>query len=188
MKDNKIKLYYIFALILLLILVINLIFIFVTPEEIVNFIGLENSYIVTFILASIGGLSSFTGAALFTAIATFAAGGSNPLILGLVGGLGIFISDSVFYILSRVGRNAIPKHYSKEINKLLVWFKKSPEWLIFLVVYLYLGFTPLPADILMIALAFAGISYKRIFPILLFASLTIGILTAYLGEFWGTLI
>lgn len=186
--NKKINFYYIAAAIILFILVVNLIFIFVTPEEIVHFIGVENSYFITFIIASIGGLSSFTGAALFSAIIAFAAGGSDPLLLGIVGGLGIFISDSVFYLLARFGRRAIPKEHSSQIEKFLIWFKKTPEWIVFIFIYIYLGFTPLPADILMIAIAFAGVSYKRIFPILLLASLTIALLTAYLGEFWGTLI
>ncbi len=186
--NKTINFYYIAAAIILFILVVNLIFIFVTPEEIVHFIGVENSYFITFIIASIGGLSSFTGAILFSSIIVFAAGGSEPFLLGLVGGLGIFISDSVFYLLARFGRRAISKKYSIQIDNFLVWFKKTPEWIVFLFVYLYLGFTPLPADILMIAIAFAGVSYKRIFPILFLASLTIAMLTAHLGEFWGTLI
>jgi hypothetical protein len=175
--------YYILSGVVAFIILINVLLFYVNPREIIDLIGVENSYIVIFITAAIGGLSTFTGLTLFTAIATFAAGGAEPLLLGLAGGLGIFVSDSIFYHLAYLGRKAIPDGWKPFIEKLERWAEDRPLWLVLLATYLYLSFIPLPSDLLMIALALGGYPYRKIAGVLLLGGLTIATLTAYFGFF-----
>src|SRR5262245_39905659 len=90
--------YLIFFLVFVLLLTLALVIFFITPEQIVAYIGVKNTYLVAFLLAVFGGLSAITGVSFFLSVAAFASGGANPFLLALVGGLGIFISDSIFYL------------------------------------------------------------------------------------------
>ena len=174
--------YYIVAGVVLFLILLNVLFYFVSPEEIVHTIGVKNSYLIIFAMAAIGGLSTITGTALFASIATFTAGGSSPFFIGILAGLGIFISDSIFYYLVVYGKKHVPESWGKVFKKMESWIEKYPMWVVLSLVYIYLGFTPLPNDILMVALVAGGYPYKKIAPVLLAGSLTIAFLTAYIGN------
>ncbi|MEX0918660.1 MAG: hypothetical protein WDZ85_01710 [Candidatus Paceibacterota bacterium] len=65
------------------------------------------------------------------------------------------------------------------IERTRVW----PEWLVLAATYVYLSFTPLPNDLLIIILAMIGVSLRRLWPVILAGSLTIVTLTAYLASY-----
>lgn len=159
-----------------------ILFFFVSPETIIDAIGVHNAYIVVFLLALIGGLSTITGTSLFAVIATFAAGGAHPFLLGITAGLGIFVSDSIFFALARRGSQTIKERPRDIRDKLAYYIEQLPPWGLHGGIYLYVGLSPLPNDILMIALALARVRYRTIAPALFAASITIATLTAYLGD------
>lgn len=154
---------------------------FFGPQELVGRIGIENTYLVAFLMAVFGGLSSLTGASFLTVIATFAEGGSNPALLGLAGGTGLFISDSVFYW---VARHSIDKLEHK-LTRLTGWLRdriqRLPLWAVLLGAWAYMSLTPLPGDLLMIALALAGIRYRYLAPVIFAAGVTVVVLVSYIG-------
>ncbi len=156
--------------------------VFISPQEIINKIGPENAYIIVFLLAVIGGLSTVTGTSFFATTATFANGGADPLLLGLVGGLGIFISDSVFFFLANQGAKILKDEEGSFRWKLFGTIEKVPSWFLGIFVFLYVGLSPLPNDILMIGLALAKVRYRKIFIPILLGSLSIATLTAILGK------
>lgn len=170
--------------ILLLVIAVNGLYLFVSPEEIVSAVGVSNAYLVTFLLAAIGGVSSLAGVTLYTTLATFGAGGANPLLLGLTGGIGIFISDSIFFFLAYHGRRAIPERWRTAIDRAFAWVAARPRSLVLALSYIYLGVLPLPSDLLMLVLVLAGYSYRDLAPILLAAGITLATLAAYIGHFW----
>lgn len=176
------KNYYILGGIVLLFVLLNVFLYFFDAQKIVDWVGVDNTYFVVFAIATIGGLSTLTGPVLFTSIATFAGGGANIFLLGLLGGLGIFISDSIFYFIARLGITHVPQKWESSLKKVEGWMRKFPDWAVLSVVYIYLSFTPLPTDLLMIALAASGYKYKKIVWVVLAGSLTIALFTAYLGE------
>ena len=158
------------------------IFVFITPEEIVDYIGVDNTYFVAFLFAIFGGLSTVTGISFFASVVTFASGGANPVFLGLFGGLGIFISDTIFFFVARYGIQV----FGKKVKSVSLWLVSKMEKVslsvILVGVYVYVGLTPFPNDILMVALAFVSMPFKRLAPVLLAGSITIVMLTAYFGE------
>ncbi len=171
--------------VLLLWVGLGVVFLFTPPREIVQAIGVENSYFVTFLLAAVGGVSSFTGTALYAAIATFAAGGAHPLLLGILGGTGIFISNTVFFMLARFGKRSVSDTYQAQFARITQWVQtRVPRWAAFAGVYLYLGFSPFPDDLLMIALVLAGYRYRNVWPLLLVGGISIATVTAYIGNIW----
>lgn len=176
------KRYYILIALAVFFLLINLPFFFIGSEEIVRWLGIENTYLVVFLIAALGGISSFTGTVWFSVLVGFASGGASPVILGIISGIGIFISDSIFYHLALYGKKSLPDSWQTRIRKILNFVHQTPSWIILGLSFIYLGFTVLPADILMIILALSGYSYRKIFPVLLLGSLVISLLIAHLGK------
>ncbi|MGB3922115.1 MAG: hypothetical protein WBL19_02460 [Minisyncoccia bacterium] len=178
----NIKKHHILAAAVLFIAVWAIALVFIPTEILVEKVGVHNTYLVAFLLAAIGGLSTITGASFFAAVATFASGGADPVLLGLLGGLGIFISDSIFFFLAHHGTNILIGRESPFRQKMLWFIEKVPDWLLGIFVFAYVGLSPLPNDILMIALALAKVRYKRIVLALIAGSITIVLITATLGE------
>lgn len=179
---NFIKKHWIFFSLIVLLLILVVLSVFVTPQELVNYIGVKNIYLVSFLVAVFGGLSTLTGLSFFVSVAAFASGGADPFLLGLFGGLGVFISDSIFFLAARHGVRV----FKKNAKPISLWLASKMEKFslstILIGVYIYIGLTPLPNDILMVALAFMGMSFKRLAPVLMAGSISVVWLVAYFGE------
>ncbi len=98
---KKLKRYFIFAGILIFIIAWILILNSISPDSIVAKIGVGNSYIILFLISAIGGVSSISASSYYLAVSVFASGGLNPVFLGLVGGVGVTIGDSLFFYLGK---------------------------------------------------------------------------------------
>lgn len=167
-----------------LIAAVNVIFFFIGPGQVVDYIGAHNVYIVAFLIAAVGGMSSFTAATYVTSIVTFTAGGADPVLIGLSGGIGIFISDSIFFALVRYGRESVPVKWKRAIDRMTERARTLPRFAVMLGTYAYQGLLPLPTDILMFALAFAGYQYRTIALPLFLGSITLSLLIAHFGSLW----
>jgi len=176
------KFYGSFILIVLVIVGWAIFFYFIPPTMVVEYIGLQNSYIVAFVLAVICGFSSITGTTFYVAVAALSHGGANPLILGIVGGLGLCISDFAFYFVVSKGTHVIDKHWEKLSNFIKRLVKSMPNWAIYIFIFLYSTFAPIPNDIILVALAIGGTPFKKIAPFLFAGDVASTILLAYLSR------
>jgi|GEM_PF-308295 len=142
-----------------------------------------------YLLAVVAGFGLLIGDSLFfylgksgrTAI-TLAAGGLNPYLLAVVAGFGLLIGDSLFFYLGKSGRTAFSDQFHERLDRLTRWIMRRPNWLVPIIVYIYVGFTPLPNDIFMIALALSGYPYKKMVIPLLLGDITIVLITALLAS------
>jgi hypothetical protein len=174
------KFYGPFILIVFITIGWGVFFYFVSPEVIIEKIGLQNSYIVAFIISAICGFSSITSTTFYVTIGALAKGGANPLLLGIAGGLGVCLSDFVFFYIISKGTTVIDKHWKKLTDFMKRMIAKMPEWLLFVFVFAYSGFFPAPNDILLVGLAFSGIPFKKIMPYLFAGDIVSTLLIAYL--------
>jgi membrane protein DedA with SNARE-associated domain len=161
---------------------LNLVFLFISPEEIVEYIGVNNTYLTIFLIASVGGLNSITGGVLYGSIAAFAAGGASPWLLGLVGGAGIAIGDSLVFYLFRYTSKSLSQEWEDKIAKVQKKVEHLPRSVQYFLIYIALGFTPLPNDILMFMLAVLRFQFWQVFPFILAGAITVATLTALLGN------
>lgn len=152
------------------------------PDEIIDYIGLENSYLATFLIVAIGGLSSVTSGAFYAAVATFSSGGAIPWLLGLVGGVGIAIGDSIIFWLISYGVKDVKNSWKRRVEKIRSYVDRSPNWLVYGVLFIILGLTPIPNDLVIFALVVLGFEYLKVLPILLISGITITTIVAYLGK------
>ena len=97
MSDKSIKRSLLFWIILAFVVAWTVLLFFFSPKEIVEMIGVNNSYLVIFLVAVIGAFSSFTTFSAYPVIVTMAAGKLDPLLIGVVAGIGLAIGDTFFY-------------------------------------------------------------------------------------------
>ena len=165
------------------LIVINVSLLLIGPQSLVDSIGMKNVYIIVFTIASLGGMSSLTGATYINAIVVFAAGGANPWLIGLFGGLGIFISDSIFYLLATYGHKVVPLKWRPTLKRIMDKMSVLSKRKVLIFTYIY-HILPLPSDLMMLALVLGGYSYKTVAPVILLAALTYSTLVAHFGSLW----
>jgi len=184
-KEPKysIKKYAPFIVTLLVLVGIGILLSFMRPSEIVETIGVRNSYWVIFVVAVLGGVSSFTSTSFYATAVTFVAGGSHPLLIGIISGLGMSVGDSIFYFLGSRGRKAFLEQYKEKINIATKWLEGKARWVVSLLIFIYMGFTPLPGDILMVSLAVLDYSYKKIIPFVIIGNITLITILGYLSYY-----
>ena len=169
------------VLVIFLISLITLLF-FISPEEIVNKLGVRNAYLLTFFVSFFGGFSSGGSITFITLLITFVLGGMNPIYLGLVAGTSLAIGDMIMFFAGSKGRELIKGKWDKKINKVAKVFEKR-KWLKKLTpifAYLYIGFTPLPNDILLLFLAALKYPAKKMNAIIILGDLTFALMLTIL--------
>jgi membrane protein YqaA with SNARE-associated domain len=104
-----------FALFLTVSIVLN---VYVSPEQIISSIGVNNAYLLIFFMAFIGGVTNFIRVHYHLVVVSMAAGGLNPFILGSSAATGVMLGDSTSYYLGHRGKEYIPKRFEKFFSRL----------------------------------------------------------------------
>lgn len=182
MKSSRRRIYALLGLVILILIAWAVFFHFVPPEELVRKIGVQNTYLIAFLLAVIGGFSSITATSLYATLIALSQGGVNPTTLGMVGGLGLFLSDSLFYFVLDYSRKMITKVADKwetTFNKIRSLVRRAPDWLVYVGVFLYSAFAPLPNDILLAVLTVSRYSYRQFAPCLFAGDIVMALLLTH---------
>ncbi len=183
-KKNKKKKIIASIMILLFILWSLLLYNF-SPEEIVSLIGINNSYLIVMFLGFLGGTSILFPFPYYLFVFTFAAGGSNPFLLGIATGLGVIIGESTSYYVGYHGRVVLSEGYQKRFNRLCKFCDtKTNTILISIVLFLYGSFIPLPNDFVILPLAFSRYNYWKLIIPLGLGNILFNIMVALAG-FYG---
>jgi len=184
-KINKIyiKEAIIFSILAIFIISLIIILYFISPEELVNKIGVQNGYILAFIVSFFGGFSAGSFISFVGFIITLIAGGLNPVYLWLIAGTGLAIGDMIMFYVGSKGRKLIKGKWDKKIDKVADVFKKR-RWLektIPILAYLYIGFIPLPNDILILFLAAIKHPPKKMNGIIILGDITFALMITILA-------
>lgn len=173
----------VFSVLILLIAGWIFLFKYVNPQELVAKIGATNGYTILFLLGLIGGASTFTAPSYFIALTTLSIGGLNPILLGLAGGLGITIGDTIIFFIGLVAGRKAPEKFKERLEKIEKRIEKKPRWFVNILLYSYIGFTPLPNEIATIPMGLIGLRKRRIILFLFLGNITSGILGAILVRY-----
>ena len=173
-----------FLCILFAILVWSGVVLYVGPETLVDYIGVENGYLLMFLVALFGGVSSIGGAIYVTTILTLASAGLNPAYLALVSGAGVSVGDSVYYYLGYRGSAILPKQnkFTSHIRRFSDWLTDRHPSVRAVAIYGYTAFTPLPNDILTILMGVTQQPYRLVIPALALGNITHTFLLAMFGR------
>jgi len=181
-KYNK-KLIGFLVLAVFLICLIILLF-FVSPEEMVNKIGVRNGYILAFVVSFFGGFSAGGSISFIGLLIVLVSGGIDPIYLGLISGISLAIGDMIMFYAGSKGRELIRGKWDKKINVVANVFKKK-KWLrkaIPVIAYLYMGFAPLPNDVLILFLAAIEYPAKKMSGIIVLGDITFALMITILAS------
>jgi membrane protein YqaA with SNARE-associated domain len=134
----------------------------IKPEEIVNLLGISNSYLAIFIITLIGEISTFTTFTAFAAVVTLAIGGLDIFALSLTAGLGLAIGDALFFYFGRKGRRYFHGRTKIYLEKISARMRKMSRCSVIAFVFLYSALAPFPNSFMILALALSGYSYRYI--------------------------
>ena len=162
---------------------------FYNPEEIVGLLGVHNSYVMAFLISMFGAFSSFTTFSTYPAVITLAAGKINPYFLGVAAGIGLSIGDILFFYFGVTVRGVVSETFKERLQKILKRLKNKPDYIIQAFVFLYVGFTPFPNNVLTGSLALIAYPFKKVALPLILGDLvlpTLAAVLAYYGaDFFG---
>ncbi len=167
-----------FSILVVFLASLSVLFLFVTPEEVVEKVGVHNGYILMFAVAFFGGFSVIGSTSFVSLLITLVLGGMNPIYLGLISGISLSLGDMLMFYLACKGRELIKGKWRERIRKITKLFQEKIwlEKIIPVVAFIYFGFIPLPNDIVIVSLAMIKYPRKRTKIIILLGDITFAML------------
>lgn len=155
---------------------------YVPAGAIIAVIGVSNAYAVSFLVSLLAGFSAFTGTAAYATVIEFSRGGADPLYLGVLSGIGLFLSDTLFYLLLMQGRESLETRWPKALDRLHDFVERIPPVTVYIGIYLFCAFGPIPNDLILAALMLGGYEYRKFWPMLLAGDITFMLFLSYLFQ------
>ncbi len=139
---------------------------YLSPEGIVDFVGIHNGYLLAFAIAFLGGTSILLPIPYYLVVFTLGAGGLNPILLGLFAGAGLMLGDSTSYFVGYSGREVMPERLRKWGEFLEKQSEKEHSWPLTIFLFIYGAMIPLPNDLVIVPLGIFHYGYKKtVFPV-----------------------
>lgn len=152
----------------------------VSSETLINFVGSDNAFVLMFALGIVGGLTTFSGIPYQFVLMSLAAGGINPIGLGLSTAIGVMIGDSTMFFISKKLKTALSSKTQKIFKKVYKYLEPHPS-LINLGLFLYGLLSPFSNDFVVASMSIMGYSYRKIIVPLAIGNIFFNIGLAYLG-------
>lgn len=150
-----------YAAVLLMVLSWSVVLYFIGPDQIVARLGGQTLPAV-FIAGVLGGTSIVFPFPYYLVVATAAAGGANPLLVGLAAGLGVVVGDTTSYMVGHAGRRVLPDGAAAVFAPLEKWVADIHSVKFYAFLFVYGSVMPLPNDVIMVPLGAAGVPYWRV--------------------------
>lgn len=151
------------------------------PTEIIDAIGIQNGYILTFFAALLGGTSVLFPFPYYLVVFTLGAGGLNPFLLGIFSGIGLMVGDSTSYLFGYSGREIITGKLAITFNKIHDWTLQKPKWVMPSLLFTYGAFIPVPNDIIVIPLGLARYPFIKVVIPLVLGNIVFSTIIAFSG-------
>ncbi len=154
-----------------------------TPTDtILGYIGTENAYVFVYVIALLGSITTFASIPYPLILIGLVAGGLNPLLAGILSGMGVITSDTLTFFAARQGRALLPEHVAGSLTKISGWTEKHPK--LFLPgLALYGTLSPLSNDFAVISMSLMQHSFWRVVPALAVGNMIYNIGIAFLGVY-----
>jgi len=152
----------------------------IPSETLINFVGSDNAFFLMFVLGLVGGLTTFTGFPFHFVLMSLAAGGLNPIGLGLCTGLGVILGDSTMFLIGKKVKSSLPSRIGSFVDMLSHHLDKHPK-LVTPTVFLYGALSPFSNDFIVASLSIMGYSYRKTIIPLAIGNIFFNIAIAYLG-------
>lgn len=182
MKKKVLKKVMSIAPFVLLVTLSAFFYVYATPEQAIEMIGVENAYALIFILAILGGITTFSGVPYHLVLITLAVGGLNPLALGITTALGVMMGDSVSYYVGYRGEAALPERFKGFFGKIYAIGERHPR-LLPAFFFLYGSLMPFSNDFIVISMGLARYPFFKVMIPLGLGNLVFNISLAFLATY-----
>lgn len=153
-------------------------YLYSSPEQLVGWVGAGNSYFLIFVLALLGGLTTFSGVPYHLVLITLAIGGLDPLLLGISTAVGVILGDTTSYFIGYSGGEVMPSRLQKIVNRAYIYTDGYPK-LLQVFFFLYGAFSPMSNDFIVISAGIAKYPFWKVMIPLAFGNLVFNITLAY---------
>ncbi|MBI2056064.1 MAG: VTT domain-containing protein [Candidatus Sungbacteria bacterium] len=152
-----------------------------SPERVVDLIGVKNAYALIFILAFLGGLTTFSGVPYHLVLITLAMGDLNPWLLGISAAVGVMLGDTTSYYAGYAGGAVMPKAAQNIFQQWYTYVGKHPK-LLPVFCLLYGSLVPLSNDFITISAGIARYPFWRVMIPLAAGNIIFNVSLAYLSS------
>lgn len=149
-------------------------------DDVIDVIGADNAYLLMFVLGMIGGFTTFTGIPYHVVLMSLAAGGLNPIGLGLCTALGVMLGDSTMFLIGARLKDSLPPRLQATIQPLSAYLARHPA-MVTPALVCYGAISPFSNDFLVASLSVIGFGYWRTIIPLAIGNVFFNIGLAYLG-------
>jgi uncharacterized membrane protein YdjX (TVP38/TMEM64 family) len=168
------------AIIIGVFIAISFVIASVPTSTILDLVGSQNAYLLMFFLGMIGGLSTFVTIPYHLILMSLAAGGLNPILLGIATAFGVMGGDSLMYIVCRNLKNTFSPRLQATIAHLSHYFTSHPR-LVTPGLFLYGAVSPFSNDFIVATMSLSKYPYLRTILPLMLGNCIFNITIAYIG-------
>lgn len=179
-KNGQWRLYLPFLGVVLGFLVVSIFFTFISPEEAIASMGVQNSYAFLFLLAFFSGLLAFSGIPYHWVLIAFAVGGLDPISLGISAATGVILGDSTSYLVGYYGHHVVPEGLRGSIKRLSSFMYRHPR-LVPAFFFVYGSVAPFSNDLVGITMGIARYPFWRVMLPLGLGNLVFNVTLGYLA-------
>ena len=149
-------------------------------DDLIDSVGASNAYVLMFALGMIGGFTTFTGIPYHLVLMSLAAGGLNPVALGVSTAMGVMLGDSTMYLIGSRVKASLPPRVEATVQHLSQRMARHPK-LVAPALITYGAVSPFSNDFVVASLSMIGYSYWRTILPLAMGNTLYNIALAYLG-------
>jgi len=173
-------------LVVTLFVTFSVTFYFISPGEVLQYVGFQSAYLMIFFLAFLGGLSTFSGVPYHIILIAFASSGLNPLFLGLLATSGVMLGDTTSYYLGTQSKHLLTGRMQSVLLRLKNIEERTPK-LMTLIFFLYGALVPFSNDVIVIPSGLLGYRFWRVMVPLgigtLFFNVGLSLIAAYFTQY-----
>lgn len=171
---------------LLPLIAISIAFYFISPQDLVEYVGVSNAYLFMFLIAFLGGVTIFSGVPYPAILVAFGLGGLNPFILGTAAALGLFLGDSTSFFVGRKSGEVIQGYVKTLLEKMLSLYDGYPKLMPY-IFFAYGAVAPFPNDVVTVSAGIKGYPYLKAMLPLALGNLVFCVTVAYAADFFSSI-
>ncbi|OGF71054.1 hypothetical protein A2930_04180 [Candidatus Giovannonibacteria bacterium RIFCSPLOWO2_01_FULL_45_34] len=156
------------------------VFVYLSPEKIINWVGVNNAYALLFVTAVLGGFTIFNVIPYHLLLVTFASGGLNPLFLGVLAATGVMLGDSTSFFVGYQGSAIMPEKVGRWFGMLYRVAQARPK-LFMLLCFVYSSLLPMSNDFITIPAGLARLPFWKTMTPLFLGNIIFNVTLAFLA-------
>lgn len=149
-------------------------------DTLIDTLGSSNAYLLMFFLGILGGFTTFTGIPYHLILMSLAAGGLNPVVLGVCTAIGVMLGDSTMFLIGTKVKDTLSPRLQATLDRLSAYLSMHPK-LVAPALVGYGTFSPFSNDFIVASLSMMGYTYWRTIIPLTIGNIFYNIALAYLG-------